>query len=57
MSTASLELLPVASDNRESATFTVVEETVVVVPDTVRFPEIVTLVGNPMLILLSDTVV
>ena len=33
------------------------EETVVVVPETVKFPEIVTLVGNPILILLSDTVV
>ena len=46
-----------ASDNIESATFTVVEETVVVVPDTVKFPEIVTLVGSPILILLLDTVV
>ena len=26
-------------------------------PDTVRFPEIVTLFGNPIVILLSDTVV
>jgi hypothetical protein len=34
-----------------------VEETVVVVPDTVKFPEIVTLVGSPILILLLDTVV
>ena len=31
--------------------------TVVVSPLTVRFPEIVTLAGSPILILLSDTVV
>ena len=33
------------------------EETVVVVPDTLRFPDITTLVGSPIVILLSDTAV
>ena len=40
-----------------SATLKVVESTVVVVPDTVKLPPIVTLLGNPIVILLFETVV
>ena len=50
MSTASDELLPVASEINGSATDKVVESTVVVVPLTVRLPEIVTLLGKPICI-------
>ena len=50
-------MLPDANIISGSATLKVVESTVVVVPLTVRLPEIVTLLGNPMFILLSETVV
>ena len=48
MSTASAEPLFVANDNIGSATLTVVDETVVCVPATVRLPAIVTLSGKPI---------
>ena len=57
MSTASDELLPVASEINGSATDKVVESTVVVVPLTVRLPDIVTLFGKPNVISLLETVV
>ena len=57
MSTASDELLPVASEINGSATDKVVESTVVVVPLTVRLPDIVTLFGKPIVISLLETVV
>ena len=56
MSTASVELFPVANEISGSATDNVVESTVVVVPGTVKLPETVrlfptvTLVGNPICI-------
>ena len=50
-------MLPDANIISGSATLKVVESTVVVVPLTVRLPAIVTLLGNPMFILLSETVV
>ena len=50
-------MFEVAKDTSGSATFIVVLETSVVVPATVKLPAIVTLVGNPTLILLFETVV
>ena len=50
-------MFEVAKDTNGSATFIVVLETSVVVPATVKLPAIVTLVGNPILILLFETVV
>ena len=50
-------MFEVAKDTNGSATFIVVLETSVVVPATVKLPAIVTLVGNPTLILLFETVV
>ena len=47
-------MLFVANDNIGSATLTVVDETSVVVPATVKLPAIVTLVGNPTVRVLPD---